>query len=227
VGSVSRYDFFRIVLPGGLVVFLLDLCARLILATPRVRPSVIGAFPKFIEQPLVALAATFGIGLVLYFLDLPYSSPQFWKGIPSKVLESRMGADTKADPLSLFFLASDKLMPSEMRERALLYGAIYRIGFQLVLFTIIGCLVVPIGILFRLPDPPIVPGPMISGVTLAALAIVLPCILVPFLREAVKHTRRWPSWKFVLVIVLLVAGPCVIWLDLPYRYLPWSPQADY
>jgi hypothetical protein len=138
-----------------------------------------------------------------------------------------MGTDTKADPLSLFFLASDKLMPSEMRERALLYGAIYRIGFQLVLFTIIGCLVVPIGILFRLPDPPIVQAPRIGGVTITALAIVIPCIFVPFFREAVKHKRRWPSWKFVLVIVLLVAGPCVVWLDLPYRYLPWSPQADY
>ncbi len=186
MGGVSRYDFFRIVLPGGLVVFLLDLSARLILATPRVRPSILAAFPKFIEQPLIALAMTFGVGLILYSLDLAYYSPH---------------------------------------ERALSYGSFYRLGFQVIFFTIIACLVVPVGIVLRLGNPPIVPHPRVTTAVVIATLLVVPCALTPFIREAFKRRRRLPALRFVLCIGLLVGASSAVWVDLPFAYFP-KPSQD-
>jgi len=224
MGGVSRYDFFRIVLPGGLVVFLLDLSARLILATPRVRPSILAAFPKFIEQPLIALAMTFGVGLILYSLDLAYYSPQIWRGIPSTVLREKI-PDTRVDTTSLFFVASDQLMPAELRERALSYGSFYRLGFQVIFFTIIACLVVPVGIVLRLGNPPIVPHPRVTTAVVIATLLVVPCALTPFIREAFKRRRRLPALRFVLCIGLLVGASSAVWVDLPFAYFP-KPSQD-
>jgi hypothetical protein len=45
--------------------------------------------------------------------------------------------------VSMFFAASDEFMPEALRSRALLYGAFYRIGFQVVVFTLLAGGVLP------------------------------------------------------------------------------------
>jgi hypothetical protein len=142
----SRFDFYRILLPGALLVGLFDIVIRVIGATPGSQDwsDLIGV-AEFLEDPLRGLVAAFGAGIVLYFIEPGNSAPQYYQDIPSQHLWRRMHEEgVTGGNISMFFRASDEFMPEALRSRALLYGAFYRIGFQVVVFTLLAASVLPL-----------------------------------------------------------------------------------
>lgn len=118
-------------------------------------------------------------------------------------------------------------MPGPMRERALLYGALYRLGFQVVLYSIIECLVIPVVILLLLSDPPAVRSPDPARPAVLVVLLALPVFLaLPFVREFLKSKDRrcWPRWRLALPASALTTAAAVVWLDLPFQFLPGAPR---
>jgi hypothetical protein len=224
VSGLSRNDFFRMLLPGAAVVFLLDLAARIVALHPAAPFNVAQALPKFLEGPLRGLAAAFGIGFVLYFLDPGYGAPQFYQGIPSthlKGLLERRGI--KADAVSLYFRAMDELLPETLRERALLYGALYRIGFQLVLYTILvaGLLPTTILLLFR-RLPPLTYGRP-TPVLWVSWAAVTVAIMIPFCKRAISGKSISPGPGILAAAAINVSASILAWVNLPFSFIPRVP----
>ncbi len=141
----SRFDFYRILLPGALFIGLIDIVIRVIAATPGPHDwSDLTRVASFVEDPLRGLVLAFGVGVILYFIEPGNSAPQYYQGIPSQHLWTRMRKEgVTGSNVSMFFAASDDFMPEALRSRALLYGAFYRIGFQVVVFTLLAAGVLP------------------------------------------------------------------------------------
>jgi hypothetical protein len=132
--------------PGGIVVVLAEIAMRVY------RDSVSSA--AFVNDVGLAIFIAFGSGIVLYFVDIAYSTPQFWRGIPSQHLETRAVENgippkvAKDKALGIFFVMLEEHAP-RLHDKALLYGAFYRIGFQLVFFSIVTIVLTPVGLLTR------------------------------------------------------------------------------
>lgn len=228
MGGLSRYDFFRILVPGGTVLFLFDLVVRVVTATPSVHAASLTTALSTVERPAVGVVVAFGTGIILYYLDLAYSAPQFFEYIPSSYLSERLGKERySTDALSLFFLASDKLLPPEMRERALLYGALYRTGFQVVLFTLASAAVLPVVILLHLKEDSLA----FSDRTFRPIPIVVSVAIIgafaaPFVRELLKKKadRRWPARSLFIPLGVLISGISFLWIDIVTQWLPFQPH---
>jgi len=211
-------------LPGAAVVVLLDVVARIIALHPVAPFIVAQSLPGFLENPLRGLAAAFGIGLVLYFLDPGYGAPQFYKDIPSthlkKLLESR---GVEAHALSLYFRAMDELMASPFRERSLLYGALYRIGFQVVLYTLLVASLLPTTILLLFRRlPPLTYGRP-APILWLSWGAVLVTVLCPFIRQRIAAEPKFPRKGVSLTASSMAALIIVAWVNLPLSFVPTVP----
>src|SRR3954468_727036 len=119
VGSDS-FDFYegiRIVLPGGLLVALFE----------AVVATTTNAGGVLVSQPALAFAATIGMGLLAYFIDVPSRSAIYLRDLPSNYFEENYAPHLK-DWLNAFFVVSDETMPPGIRARALYMGSMFRIG---------------------------------------------------------------------------------------------------
>lgn len=227
MGGLSRYDFFRMLLPGAIVVFLLDLGLRVLLVDGGTHARTLENALTVIERPLVAITVAFAVGLVLYFVDLAYTTPAFWKNIPSSHLSIRLAeADVATDHLSLFFRASDELMPEAMRERALLYGALYRAGFQAMLFSITAAVVLPVAVLLEMPVGDLSPGFHLHRADWWVTGgLVLAFVALAPMRAVLRRQRRdLPETGPVVFLFLALAPLLAMWLDLRWRFLPFVPH---
>ncbi len=224
MSGLSRYDFFRMLLPGAAVVFLLDVAARIIALHPSAPFNVAQGLPKFLEDPLRGLAAAFGIGLVLYFFDPGYGAPQFYKGIPSTHLKKLLqGRGMTADALSLYFRAMDELMPETFRERAYLYGALYRIGFQLVLYTLLVASLLPTTILLLFRRlPPLTYGRPAPILWLSWGAVIV-TVIGPFIRQVITPKPKFPGRGVLLAASIMAGLSIVAWVNLPLSFIPRVP----
>jgi hypothetical protein len=160
---------------------------------------------------------------VLYFLDPGYGAPQYYRGIPSSHLAKSLkdrGIKAETDALSLYFLAVDQLMPEAFRERVLLYGAIYRVGFQLVLYTLLVASLLPTAILaFFGSLPPLTYGTP-SPVLWVSWGAVILTVIVPFVREAIKRQPRFPRRGVTVGCLTITALSVAVWINLPLSFLP-------
>jgi hypothetical protein len=156
VSSLSRSDLYRIVFPGAIAAILAVYVLRVIALTPPETPVVqhysalVAGGYQFIEDPLRGLAAAFAVGFVLYFLDPGYSTGAYRKNLPSDKVQE-VAADygySDVDRRDVYFLLFNEHMPADLRERSLLYGAFFRIGFLGIILTHIASSALVVGILF-------------------------------------------------------------------------------
>ena len=203
MGGLTRFDIFRIVVPGSAAVVLLDIWAKIIAATPGLSTSI-ARLPNFLERPIVGIAAGFALGILLYFVDLAYGAPQYYDGIPASKLKEMLGREREGSHLSLFFHVQDKMMPEALVERAALYGALYRLMFQLILFLYLLAYISPLTILI-LSKPKTAVPPVLDGLEVVLLLIAGLWVLLPFARELVRKKGRLPGWEILMVSLVLLA----------------------
>lgn len=198
----SRFTFYRIILPGGIVVVLLVLSVRILGATPGIEPPWSQALTGFLEDPFTGIASAFAIGLVLYWLDPGYGAPQYYAHIPSSHLRDLMlERGVQGDHLSLYFQAMHSLMPDGLREQGLLYGAFYRIGFQATTYAILVGAALPLGIAMTI-GPPGRSQRWPPWIVVASIILIACLVAWPFLRCLFKGR----GVSIGLVLTLYVFG---------------------
>lgn len=139
--QTSSFDFLRLLIPGGIVVVLSELSLRVV--GGDITTSV------FVDDVGIAVFSAFGSGVVLYFIDVAYATPQFWRGIPSQYFEERAIENgiperlAREKALGIFLAEIEQRAPS-LHQRSLLFGALYRIGFQLVFFSLAAGVALPV-----------------------------------------------------------------------------------
>lgn len=155
MGGASRYDFYRILIPGALAVVLADLVGRVLLLTPN--PMIqdqtldqMKGFVALVEDPFRGAALAFTLGFLAYFLDPGYVTPEYRDRLPSARLGELLREWDRSDveEKGLYFILLNEHMPDNVRERALLYGAFFRIGVQVILAAYLTATVMPLLILF-------------------------------------------------------------------------------
>jgi hypothetical protein len=139
--QTSSFDILRFVVPGGIVVVLSELTLRVV--SGDISASV------FVDDVGIAIFLAFGSGVVLYFIDIAYATPQFWRGIPSQYFQEqaiKSGIPEKlATEKSLgIFLTEIEQRAPRLHQRSLLFGALYRIGFQLIFFSMVAAVGLPV-----------------------------------------------------------------------------------
>jgi predicted permease len=123
--SFDFYEGIRIVIPGGFA-------AGLLLASFGTVDFVAGLAIASSGFALVGLVLA--LGLVLYFLDLPYKSAVYSSHQPTELLAAWYKKPER-EVVSLYFHLLDTELPSLIRSRALYMGSIFRIGFETVLLV--------------------------------------------------------------------------------------------
>lgn len=223
MGGLSRYDFFRIVLPGALVLFLADIGIRIVSGGDRIGLDDADRWLRLLEEPATAIVLALGVGLFLYFVDPGYGAPQYYVSIPSVELEKLVkdaGYKLPGSATSFYFVVADSIMPADLKERALLYGAFYRVAFQAILYTLLlGASIGPTVSLLVASTHNHSFTPR-SG-SLAAAVIVAVALAVPFIRELLKERKRqrWPKRRFVLLSAIAALIPSVLWVNLGTEFL--------
>lgn len=156
MGNLSRFDLLRIVFPGAVATILATVALRLVALVPdatpilaRHRELLVDGY-TFLEDPFRGLAVAFALGYVLYFLDPGYQAGSYRRDLPSdhlsKVLEEC--GYPRADRRDVYFLLLNEHMPADLRERSLLYGAFFRIGFLSIMLTQLTSVLIVIGLLY-------------------------------------------------------------------------------
>lgn len=232
MGGSSRFDTLRVLLPGAVLITLVDLGARLIASMTVVRPSASGlvdaaqAFVDLVEDPFRGIVVAFGLGLILYFVNPAYATPQYWKDIPSEHVKQKADKDglQNVDATGLYFLALNELMPTALRDRVLLYGQMYRIGFETVFYALLTVVATAVSAL-------VIVGSSRSAFSLNQSAWIFLVLLVIELalfafrlevlrkEDLVRQAKSIAKWTFavpVSLIVLLAFGGWVgltVWPD--------------
>lgn len=219
----SRYDFYRIVLPGAIMVGLLDLAIRLTAMASEgdIKEQSRRAL-DFVEDPIRGLVLAFAFGICLYFTEPGYNAPQFFYRIPSSHFHSLLSKRVPSDPdlvkkaLSLYFRALDELVPDSLQERALLYGAFYRIGFQTIFFTLAVASSLPLAIVaLGGVDPPAEwSSPGLGTWLVVAIPVVVGSAGLVAARLPARHPQaRRLGWRFTLGLGLLATGTTLGWIS--------------
>ncbi|HEU4658028.1 MAG TPA: hypothetical protein VFR97_10900 [Capillimicrobium sp.] len=132
--NASGFEFYegiRIAIPGALVIALYV--------------AVSGTFglgaPS--PDPVVAIVLAVAAGLFLYFVDASGRSQLYAAAQPHRVLERW----NEEPPHGLrmqnaYFVVLDTVMPAGIRNRALYFGSIFRIGFEVIYLTAVPALTV-------------------------------------------------------------------------------------
>lgn len=214
MGGSSRFDTLRILLPGAILITLVDFGARLTASATATRASSEGfvrtaqSFVDFVEDPFRGIVLAFGMGLVLYFVNPAYATPQYWKGIPSEVVVEKVKeADFQGvSGTDLYFLALNELMPVALRDRALLYGQMYRIGFEMVFYALLTAVATATSAL-------VVVGGSVSdfrvttgGWMLLAVLILEAGVFMFRMNRASPHLSKWSYQIPVSLLALIPVG---------------------
>lgn len=224
MGSLTRHDFFRVLVPGAAALFFLDVALRIIGSAQGVPSAPFTAARVGIEQPFTAFTIAFALGLLLYFVDLGYGAPQYYASIPSTHLEKELRKRNckDADWVSLYLVVGDSMLPPQLQDRALFYGAVYRIGFQVIFFAFLTVAAVPVVILHLRSNTASLDITFRTE-TAAAAAVVVFTALLPRLGRCVwikQQKQRRPSEektlakkvRFVMGVVTLLSLPTAAWL---------------
>lgn len=149
--SLTRFDLYRIIIPGALSLGFAVIALRLLSIGEGVGQQGFPEFGEFLEDPLRAFVLAFGVGLLAYFVDPGYAMPEFWEGIPSaKLREVLVEQDGRFEDIpqqrfvGLYFLLFDGDLPEGVRERALLYGALFRVAVHAILGALLTALLLPV-----------------------------------------------------------------------------------
>lgn len=206
-GWALALRLLRVLLPGGALVFFVSIGLRIVsgsvandIATDLIEAS------DFLEQPLHAVVAAFTLGLVLYMIEPGNGAPQYYQNIPSSHLRTLLANRGKsADHVGLYLLLTDEKLPDHLQERALFYGAVYRVGFQIVFFAFLMVGLVPLAVLLLdLDENPA--SIELAPVEIVALAVVGAGIAWPFVRQALSgRSLRLRSRLTLLVALVSVA----------------------
>lgn len=217
----SRYDFYRILLPGAIMLGLVDVAIRLTtLGAPAdVKAQAANAL-QFVEDPVRGVVIAFAFGIGLYFTEPGYNAPQFFYRIPSTHLHNILTDRYPDEPdlakhsVSLYFRALDELVPDGLRERALLYGAFYRIGFQSIFFTLALAAALPACIVMVGGAQPrsdwVDPGAA-AWLMLGAPMLVGTAAFVSALLPSRHPYARRLGGRFVSVVILAMATSAISW----------------
>ena len=118
VGSQSFefYEGIRIIIPGALIVGLVDALQWTL--DPKHGLSI---------DTATAVVAAIAFGLLAYFVDLPRQSAFFNRDLPSDLmrkyydehLANTESDDVQVDHRNAFFVIADELMPAPIRARGL------------------------------------------------------------------------------------------------------------
>lgn len=151
--SFTRFDLYRIIIPGALSLGFAVIAARVLSLGPEVPDQTLGEFVTFLEDPLRGFVLAFGVGLLAYFVDPGYATPEFLEGIPSAQLEDilkerdeRFCEYPSKGFLGLYMLLFDEMLPEGIKERALLFGALFRVAVHAILGALLTALMLPIAI---------------------------------------------------------------------------------
>jgi hypothetical protein len=118
--SFEFYEGIRIIIPGA---FALALYA----AIGQTFGFPTGAVSS---NALSGVVGALGIGLLLYFFDLPSRSAAFRMDLPGEVLKRWDDGRGAVTPANRYFVIFDEKLPRVAFNRALYYGSIFRIGFE-------------------------------------------------------------------------------------------------
>lgn len=121
--SFEFYEGIRILIPGALVVGAYEA----VVATFRFEA------PQATSDALAAFVAALVVGMVAYFLDFPSKGTAFRYLLPdATVRQWNVPAPPGRRPETLYFLILDEVLPAGLRNRALYYGSIFRIGYEAI-----------------------------------------------------------------------------------------------
>jgi hypothetical protein len=232
MSGLSRHDFFRVLLPGGALLFLIDLATRILASAQGIKPGTLEDLRKVLEDPFSAVAIAFGMGLLLYLVDPGYGAPQYYVNLPSTHLaETMRKRGMEVDEVSLYLVLADSLLPPALQDRALFYGAVYRIGFQIIIYGFLTAALIPISLLLLLPanaDVEFEPSYAAwGGVGVVVAVASLPWIRTGFRRGRSRPARPRPIGKwFAMSMLVLILMPTIAWLNLAWNSeLRWSHEA--
>jgi hypothetical protein len=232
LSGLSRNDFFRVLLPGAALLFLIDVATRILASAQGIKPGTLEDLRNVLEDPFSAVAIAFGLGLLLYLVDPGYGAPQYYVNLPSNHLAEKMQErGMEVDEVSLYLVIADSLLPPALQDRALFYGAVYRIGFQIIIYAFLTAALIPIGLLLLLPtnaDAKFEPSYAAWG----GLGVVVAATSLPWIRTAFRRSRSRPEVRrpigkwFFMSMLLLIMVPLIAWLNLAWNsQLRWSHEA--
>lgn len=153
MGQFSPSDAYRIFIPGAVVVVLTVFSLRVVQLTPRPEDQSlldgVNSLISYIETPANATVLAITIGFVLFFLDPAYRTSGYMIGLPSNHLKERLqseGWETRG-AANIYFKLLNEDMPTVLRQRALTFGAFFRIGVLIVLATLLVGVLLPVALL--------------------------------------------------------------------------------
>lgn len=141
MGGFTIYETLRILVPGTIAAFVLDMTIRLVTGSSlsSSETSSYASLLHTIESPGVFLAISFAIGLFLYLIDLA-ERLRIFRGdakhpLPSSLMEKFVVASDaglkEEDKLHLsvstFFLIVDAYLPDRIHKRVYFFGALFKI----------------------------------------------------------------------------------------------------
>lgn len=140
MSGLTLYETLRILTPGVLGLLVADIVLRLSFGPhPARADGGVGGLVQAIETPVVWLAGSLFLGLLLYLIDLPMKTRLYDEGdpgrgfrLPSATLRSLLKDEyLRKRSLGLYFLLSDRYLPPELHRRIYLFGSLYRIYVDL------------------------------------------------------------------------------------------------
>lgn len=132
--NASGFEFYegiRIAIPGALTVALyVAIDATFGLGAPQ---------PDLVLGIVVAV----GVGLILYYTDISGSAQIYKAARPHRVLERwQLRLPSGISTLNAYFVLLDSVMPAGIRNRALYFGSIFRIGYEAIYLSALSAVAV-------------------------------------------------------------------------------------
>jgi hypothetical protein len=128
--NASGFEFYegiRIAIPGALALSLyVGINSTFHLGAPK-------------PNALLGIIVAFAFGLVLYFVDASGRAQIYAAAQPHRVIESwNMKPPPGVSFQNAYFVVLDSVMPAGIRNRALYFGSIFRIGFESIYVSALG-----------------------------------------------------------------------------------------
>jgi len=179
--SFDFYEGIRIVIPGGLAVALLE--------------GILASFgspagPAIAANLIVVIALTVGVGLLLYYIDMPTKSAAYRVNQPTSLIKTWLPDLKTREITQAYLVLLDTQVPPAIAARALYMGSIFRIGFEAILLLGVAQAGLWAATQFR-PDAPVASGGPAVAASLVTLAILLAArAYTSARREEERRVRR-------------------------------------
>lgn len=210
--SVTRFDLYRIIIPGALSLGFAVVALRILAMGAEAPQEGLSAFIAFLEDPLRAFVLAFAVGLLAYFIDPGYAMPEFWERMPSievrKILiehDPRFQGYADNRFVGFYMLIFSDLLPDELRDRALLFGALFRVGVHAILGSLLTAVALPV-VLLAIDSSD---GKVTISLTLEYLPVPLIALLVTLImvmRRAMIEEQGSKKRPVMLTLVLIASG---------------------